>query len=302
MPEKGSSFTKTTKVPPSSRKTIHVNDASDPAGAGPGHTGLSTRIDSDTPIIAERPMYFNIGSWNDGHDVVGVTSPDRGFYFAEGNTISGFDEYLCIQNPDPTKTANIAITYMPEEAPSFTRNIQVPASSRKTIHVNNPSDPGGAGGGYGALSCIVGSDIPIIVERPMYFNLGSWNGGHTVAGTVFANQIFYFAEGTTQFGFDEFICILNPDLFKTANVTIDYMPEGFSPLAARSIQVPPASRKTVYVNKFDVNTDPGGAGQGFTGLSTRVLSDIPIIAERPMYFNLPTINLVGGHNVMGYAP
>jgi hypothetical protein len=112
------------------------------------------------------------------------------------------------------------------------------------------------------------------------------------------SNTWYFAEGNTMEGFDEFLCIQNPNP-TTANVTIDYMPEGVTPLATRNIQVPASSRKTIHVNKYDVNTDPGGAGQGFGGLSCKVESDIPIVAERPMYFNLGA--WIGGHNVMGYS-
>jgi hypothetical protein len=110
---------------------------------------------------------------------------------------------------------------------------------------------------------------------------------------------FYFAEGTTQPGFDEFLCIQNPQT-TLANITITYMPEGSSPFT-RTLQVPASSRKTIHVNKYDPVNNPGGAGPGYGGLSCKVDSDTPIITERPMYFNLPTINLVGGHNVMGYS-
>jgi hypothetical protein len=38
-------------------------------------------------IIAERPMYFNYnGAWTGGHDVVGASGPESGWFFAEGFT------------------------------------------------------------------------------------------------------------------------------------------------------------------------------------------------------------------------
>ncbi len=62
---------------------------------------VSMRIHSSQGIIAERPMYFNYqGAWTGGHDVVGATAPQRQWLFAEGYTGDGFDEWLCLQNPN----------------------------------------------------------------------------------------------------------------------------------------------------------------------------------------------------------
>jgi len=53
----------------------------------------------------------------------------------------------------------------------------VGANSRYTIDVN-----GDAGGGL-SISAKVTSDVPVMVERPMYFDFqGKWTGGHDVAG------------------------------------------------------------------------------------------------------------------------
>lgn len=35
---------------------------------------VSTGISSDVPIVVERPMYFNYGIYDGGHDVVGYAS------------------------------------------------------------------------------------------------------------------------------------------------------------------------------------------------------------------------------------
>ena len=40
--------------------------------------------------------------------------------------------------------------------------------------------------------------------------LAAWNGGHDVMGCTSASKTWYFAEGTTRPGFNEWVCLLNP--------------------------------------------------------------------------------------------
>jgi sugar lactone lactonase YvrE len=301
MPWGAHYFTKEFDVNPSSRFTVRVNDSNWTGGAGPGYTGLSAKVEANIPIIAERPMYFNKPFGENvvgGHNVMGVNETSKKWYFAEGNTMEGFAQFFCIQNPDPLQTAHIKITYMPYGASPFEKQITVAPASRFTVDVSNPIWPGAAGRGYTGLSAKIESDIGIIAERPMYFDLPTigMRGGHNVMGlTSEVNRTFYFAEGNTMEGFAQFFCIQNPDPYQNATVTITYMPYGASPFN-KQITVGPSSRATIYVND---NAWPGGAGPGYTGLSAKMESDIGIIAERPMYFNLPTLGLVEGHNVMG---
>jgi hypothetical protein len=47
-------------------------------------------------------------------------------------------------------------------------------------------------------SLILQSSIPVVAERPMYFNYkGVWTGGHDVVGAPAAAGTWYFAEGYT---------------------------------------------------------------------------------------------------------
>jgi hypothetical protein len=67
-PEGGAPITRAHVVAPGSRYTIDVN-----ADAG-ANQSISARVDSDQPVLVERPMYFNFqGKWTGGHDVAGYT-------------------------------------------------------------------------------------------------------------------------------------------------------------------------------------------------------------------------------------
>jgi len=100
-------------------------------------------------------------------------------FFAEGYTGSGFEEWLCIQNPGDSR-AEVSITYYPEGgAPMEKDPFTVAAGSRFTVPVNADAGPDLA------ISAEVTADQAIIVERPMYFSYGpGWTGGHDVLGFI----------------------------------------------------------------------------------------------------------------------
>ena len=59
-------------------------------------------------------MYFNYnGVWTGGSDALGAVAPNAKWYFAEGNTLPEFDQYVTVLNPGGTK-ANLKFHYMVE--------------------------------------------------------------------------------------------------------------------------------------------------------------------------------------------
>jgi photosystem II stability/assembly factor-like uncharacterized protein len=265
-------------VKATSRLTLFVPDA---VGA---NQDVSTKVVSQLPIMAERPMYFNYkGVWTGGHDVVGAIAPAQDWYFAEGNTRDGFEEWLCLQNPG-TSPATVQITYMLAGGDNRTQDITIPATSRETVDVKGFLGPN--------IDCSakVHSNVGIIAERPMYFiykpGVENWTGGHDVVGANAPGKEWYFAEGTTREGFDEWLCLLNPG-DTAASVTIEYMLASGQVLT-QSDTVTSHSRKTIDVVAFV------GRGQD---CSVHITSDKAIVAERPMYFDY--VGLTGGSDVIG---
>ena len=130
---------------------------------GPGKD-VSVSITSERPIICERPMYFLYnGVWSGGHCVTGVSEPSTTWNFAEGSTREGFDEWLCLQNPQGERvTADL--TFMTGEGDVVPYEVELAPHSRATINVNGVLGPGRD------VSVSVHSSHPIICERPMYFS------------------------------------------------------------------------------------------------------------------------------------
>ena len=207
------------------------------------------------------------------------------FYFAEGYTGAGFEEWLCLLNPN-TAATTAHIKYMFADGTSQNQEVPVGATTRQTVNVN-----GIVGPNKNVLIQIT-SDDPIVAERPMYFNYqGKWSGGHNVIGATSPQSSFYFAEGYTGAGmFDEYLCLLNPN----ANATTAHVKYMFADGTSQNQEVPvgATTRQTVNVN--------GIVGPN-KNVSIQITSDDPIVAERPMYFNYQD-KWSGGHNVVGYTP
>lgn len=276
------SETKTTShsIPARSRYTVSVNSGNEVGS----DKDVSAMIEADSPIICERPMYFNyMGAWQGGHNTMGATEPLRDWYFAEGYTGEGFDMWLCLQNPDETKTATVTVEFMFEDRQNETKKLEIPPTSRETWKINDL-----IGQGHN-VSMSVSGDIPIVAERPMYFFYKyKWFGGHIVAGVPEASKEWYFAEGCTRSGFEQWLCMQNPNDEK-ATVEVRYMFETGEVLPM-TYELPPKSRVTKYVNEE--------IGFQERDVSTAVMSDIEIICERPVYFDYKGI-ISGGHNVSG---
>ncbi|MCG2796815.1 MAG: FG-GAP-like repeat-containing protein [Actinomycetia bacterium] len=275
----GAPQSETVSIPASGRLTVNVNDM---VGSG---REVSVRVRSRSAgLVAERPMYFNYGGkWPGGHCVIGATATSNRWYFAEGTTLPGFEEYITVQNPQDT-TANLTFTYMPEGQNNISFTETVGGNRRATFRA---SDHVGAGRN---ISLLVESDEFVVAERIMYFNYhGMWSGGHCVVGSTSPAKEWYFAEGTTREGFDEWLCIQNPNTEPMTVNALFTLGEGQGDAVARSYSIPDRRRLTLSVN------DVVGPGKD---VSVKLTSDYAFIAERPMYFNYGG-KWPGGHDVLG---
>ncbi len=274
-------------VPAGSRATIDVNTA-----AG-WDKNVSVRIASDQPLVAERPMYFSYNGLTGGHNVMGAPSPSTTWYFAEGYTGAGFDEWICVLNPGGEQ-ANLTMRFQTQEKGEIVKEgLSVPAYSRATFKVNDL-----LGGSYQS-SLAITSTQPVVAERPMYFDYAGtgawhWSGGHCVMGTPSLTNQYLFAEGTTRSGFEEWITLQNPgDAPLEVHATYQ-LGAGQGDNIERDYTVGGGSRYTVYV-PAEVGTEKD--------VSVKLTSPSPFLAERPMYFLYTGYGACysGGHCVIGAA-
>ncbi len=271
-----------------SRATFKANDLL----GGSGYQ-TSLELESDQPVVAERPMYFDYQGtaywgWTGGHCVMGRTSFSGEYFFAEGTTRTGFEEWLTLQNPG-SSAINVHADYQLGTGETVVDDYVVNPSSRLTVYVPDVV------GGDQDVSIHLTSSSDFLAERPMYFYYSGtaghdWTGGHCVIGATTPGRDWFFAEGYTGDGFDEWLCIQNPGAVN-AEVEIYYYPESGDSIFKEYL-VPAGTRFTVNVN--------ADAGPGLS-ISAGVVSDQPVIVERPMYFNYGG-SWTGGHDVLGLVP
>jgi len=245
----------TVTLPANSRKTFNVGDWV------PNCWDVSTKVTSDNQVVAERSMYGNNRTW--GHDSIGVSTPAIEWFLAEGCTNGGFETWVLVQNPNNVP-ATVSLNYMTGNGLVTGPTETLPANSRKTFYVADTVP------GCWDVSTVVGSDQPVIAERSMYGNNRTW--GHDSIGVSVPSKRWYLAEGCTNTGFETWILVQNPNAVPT-EVALTFMtPSG--PVNGPSETLPANSRQTYNV---------GCTVPGEWEVSTMVISNQPVIAERSMY-------------------
>jgi uncharacterized protein (TIGR03437 family) len=246
-------------LPPTSQTTVNPRDFL-------GSQDFSTKVEclEGKSIAVDRTMtWTGPGAPSpEAHSSIGVTSPEKTWYLAEGSSAWGFECWLLVQNPN-NQEATCNVTYMIEGSGPQTVTKKVPASSRATFDMSKDI-------GSKDASIKVTSDVPVIPERAMYRN--NRREGHDSIGTTTPANDYYLAEGTTAWGFTTYVLVQNPN-DAAANVTVTYM-TGAGPQPQAPFSMPANSRKTIRVNDVVPGKD----------LSTQVHADKPIIAERAMYW------------------
>jgi hypothetical protein len=172
---------------------------------------------------------------------MGINSLQKVWYFAEGTARNNpidveFGEWLCLQNPSDSQGANITITYRLSTSRNIDRQYRI--ASRLTIEVAKDVGPDKD------VSAKVVLDQPIAAARPVYFNYHQYAvDGSAVVGASSPANAWYFAEGATPPGFQEWITVQNPNDVK-ADCEITYMTGSCRVAIARQV-VPPRTRATV---------------------------------------------------------
>ncbi len=267
---------------PFSRRTVLVDSLE-----GMAETEFSTCVEATKPVVVERSMYFDYHGIKEGHNSGGVTSLSSEWYFAEGYTGGGFDTYFLLANPSDA-TTHATMTLQSDDGLKEEFPVNLEPRSRKTIVVDNVK-----GWEQKAFSAKVRADNPIAAERAMYFNYNGITGGHDAFGAAAPAKNWFLAEGYTAGDFDTYILIANPNK-DTASVTVGFLLDSGQSVD-KTYKVAPESRYTISVDKIK--------GLEAREVSTSVSSNLPIVAERSMYFQYmgkPGGSCAGG--VTGPAP
>ena len=262
-------------INPLSRSTIHVNRFMQGCG-------VSGKVVSDIPIVAERSMYFDFAQkWKGGTNSRGSATTSRNWYLPEGHTDANFDDYVLIMNPQG-HPVGVTVSFQRENGSSITHQLEIAPASRFTL--NAKSVPGLENASF---STSVAATAGVVCERSMYFDYEGMEGGHSSMGATGPARRWYLAEGYSAQSFDTYVLVQNPG-GKSATIDMFFLrKDGYQ--GKVSFVMPGLSRKTVKAN--DV---PGFSTAEF---SVEVRSNRGVIAERAMYFNVGGRD--GGSDSMG---
>jgi len=202
-------------------------------------------------------------------------------YFAEGytgqasfNGPAGFDESLNILNPggDP---AAVTLTYFVQGAASPTiiaRTVAPGAVLRESVNADVGPDR--------MVAVQISSPGRVFVSRTItrIAPSGARLDGSTTQPVSAPSTSWGFPEGYTGFTFQQYLTLLNPGQ-ATASVLITLAPQADTSAGAHVLRltVPPQSRVTANITALNRGSSAKSVGMLIT-------SDLPIVAERVIYF------------------
>ncbi|OFW59227.1 MAG: hypothetical protein A2Y75_01760 [Candidatus Solincola sediminis] len=223
--------------------------------------------------------------WKDvirgGESGPGLGELSTRFYFPEGSTRPGFEEWILATNPGD-KAADLSLHFLSQQGKSD-KQFRIDPGERISISVNE------AVPWRDDVYTVVDASVPIGVERMLYFNRGhGFSGGSLGAGQREGSRRYYFAEGSTRPGFQEWLVVLNPSPSERTAVKVEIFGEGQTPQTA-TLTVGPLERITKQVN--EMISEKGD-------VSMRITSELPIVAERSQYFTYDG-SIPGAHTGSG---
>jgi hypothetical protein len=230
------------------------------------------------PFFIDNAWYIAIGGQLLAVD---PTVPARSI-LSEGATGTFFTTDVAILNPHNTAVP-VTIRYLRENAPELEETRTLPAMSRTTIHEDDI--PGLEGTSVSTVVEAPGAS-PVVVERLMSWDESGY-GGHLGTAVDRTRVRWFFAEGAQGF-FYTFFLLANSGASE-ATVKLTFLIEQGTPVT-RTVEVAPGTRKTLYAG--DV------ADLINRSFATVIESDVPIVAERAMYFGESPLWL-GGHGSAG---
>ncbi len=281
--ENGSQVTTTRSLPPNSHLTVHVN-----AIPGMEATAASAQVTSESglPLVVERSMFWDKTTYA-GSTGSSVDKPAADWFFAEGSQ-GFFDTFVLVNNPNATAT-DVTFTFFRESEPTVVKTITVGPTTRLTLHAGDVPELVNR-----SFGIAVHATAPIMAERSMYFGTTAtrlWSGGTESAGVTSTSTHWFLAEGATGGFFDTFILLSNPNNVQ-ANVTLQYLLD-----TGETVTVP----KTIAANaRLTTNIEAeDDVRLHNAAVSTVVNADVPVIAERSMYWPGAAVPWGEGHNSFG---
>lgn len=159
-------------IDPGRRTTVRVNDwvTSDE---------VATLVHADGGVVVERASYYDRPGLRGATTDLAAARADTVWYAAEGATAGGFETWLLLANPDPTRVAEVTVTYLTGGGPVAGPRLHLAPGTRVSVRESDA-----VGSTYQSAAVISSTNgVPIAVERST-FDGQSAQGGRTVPASA----------------------------------------------------------------------------------------------------------------------
>lgn len=228
-------------------------------------------------IVVERPMYFSgFHSTSSGTDVLGATTPQKTWYFAEVPSGSAGETFITVLNPG-TANASVSVTYYVGGSAPIVVTQTVGANSRGTFQPNGISQLLT----HQHSSVMVSSDQPIVVERASYFvGVNGVSGSADVMGIPASSNSWVFPAGTVRAGALENLIIAN-DPASTASTPFTITLISASGATAMFDEM--VSTHGQFTFNVNANNTFAGHTDDVSATVTTVAPDTKVLTQREVY-------------------
>jgi hypothetical protein len=244
------------------RRTLDVNSLAPRAGT-------AMRVTADQSFVAERALYAPTGG---GSIAAGAPLPERRWYVAEGYAGQGYAESLRIFNPYDS-TASLTFT-------AYTERGAMRVSHRAAAGGTRINVPFSALTLNGSSSIVIDSNEPVVVESIV--QIGGNLGPSAAMALTAPSQTWYFPDGSTLAGNQEFFSLFNPG-GSPALVRVQPFSTGDVPHAI-IVHIPAHARASLPLHDKLQHAS----------LAALLQSDQPIVAQEVRYTEHGGVALVDG--------
>lgn len=285
---------------PYERATVLLDEQPGVAEDGPDPAyEFATTVRATAPIGVDRTMTWSKQVYA-GHAEVGVVSPARTWYFAEGATIAGFNLFYLLQNPNDVPVT-VEGRYLLGTGQTFSKSYVLQPNSRTNVWANVEPIGNGTPLASAEFSAVfnVTAGPAIIAERAMYKGMTPlFKAGHESAGITEPATEWFLAEGNAGQFFDMFVLIGNTTS-NDALIEAQFTVGNPATIYTKQYVVNRNSRFNIWVDQEELS--PGvfpfqNTGNTDVSIRIRSLNNVPLIVERAMWWPGDSNSWYEAHN------
>jgi subtilisin family serine protease len=253
---------------PHSRRSVNL-----PSLAGTNQA-IGALVQADEPVATGRQI---TRAGVSGTYSIGTTAPSTHWYFADGYTVSPFQEFITVLNPTD-HTAHVQVHVVSDQGEMKNGSFQIGPYGRFTASIAALL-PGKA------VSAAISSDVAVVAERTEIFG-NNGEGVTTTVGATAGLTAGYLDAGHLPTGSQGHLALYNPSK-KTAEVTITLLKTGGDPLHTLKVTLKGGRRQTIDLS----------AHYGTVSLGALLSSTVLVVVEKVAYFGNFKQSQIGGSDV-----